>query len=141
MAPDYTYFLQGNEMEQIKQRLQKEKQEFAAKKAYLKKEIAYTLSHKELLTAERDKLKDGLKKRNLLQKEISKGLYKAHLAAVKTIMESAEKVEESLKDLNILYETREAELTKLKEYIDQMKEEFLGVADRYEAILEKEEAK
>ncbi|NLI92054.1 MAG: hypothetical protein GX434_07530 [Peptococcaceae bacterium] len=140
MIPKLGRSLANNEIEEITKMIQAENQYFEEQRLNLIQELSCLIHEKELLKERVKKAEEQLQNGLDLKNKISTQLYESYISSVEKSAFTIKNVEESINDLKMLIESKSLELSRLKDSIRKMKEEFLGIAGRYENILEREEA-
>jgi predicted nuclease of restriction endonuclease-like (RecB) superfamily len=140
MIPKFGRTLTDDELQNVNEMIEKENFEFEVRRQSLVKELSYLIHEKELIKEKVEKAERELYRRRNLQEKISAQLYESYLLSIEKSANTIKSVEESVYDLRTLLDGKKAELNKLKGYMKKMKEEFLGIADRYEHFLEKEQS-
>jgi len=139
MVPRFGRALSGNDLEELNRIIERENLEFEDQRQNLIKELAYLIQEKELLKEKVKTAEAQLRERLALRNRIADQLYESYLLSIQKSAGAIRSVEESIKDLKNLLEIKNSELERLKASIGRMKEEFIGIAGRYENMLEKEE--
>lgn len=134
MVLRFKHSLVGYDPEHLEKLLEEREALFEQKKSVLEQELAAQIHQKEILKTEISKIQSILDKKQKMLEEISDRLYTTYIRSVRGIFDNIKKVEAVLKDLNTTYESRESELSRLRDYIDRMKEEFQNVAQHYELM-------
>lgn len=139
MIPKFGRPHNSSDLEELHKTIERENQVFEEQRQNLIKELSYLIHEKELLKEKVKKTEAQLKESLTLRHKIANQLYESYIISVEKSANTIKAVEDTVRDLKDLLEIKKAELERLKGYIKKMKEEFLGIAGRYENILEKEE--
>lgn len=139
MVPRFGRALPGDDLEELNRLIERENQEFEDRRQNLIKELAYLIHEKELLKEKAKRAEAQLRDSLALRNNIANQLFESYMQSIEKSAATIRTVEESMGDLKNLLDNKNAELQRLKRSIGKMREEFAGLAGRYENMLEKEE--
>lgn len=133
MVQTFRRSLIGYDPKSIEDVLMRLKSEFNKRRKELKEQIAEEIHGLELIKLEIDHVK-GINSSFPLRKEISEQLLSAHLGTIESIIKTMKDSEIAEKKAEELFRQKQDELDSLKNDLQKMRQEFLGIAERYKLI-------